>query len=282
MPGRELTERQRELLDEWLPGAVTTKDHSWGLLAGTTVLELLHDGERHIVKAAAAGDKHIAREVRAHRHWLTPWTSQDRAPSLVHADVGAGLLVTRHLPGDLMLGHPDEFSPELHRQAGALLAAFHGQYSVEDAEYEARAKSRILSAMDDRPHRIAPDTEARVRAEIEAWPTPVVTLVPTHGDWHPRNWLVDNGEVKVIDFGRVELRPAETDLVRLAAQQYRTVPALWAAFLAGYGSDPRTSGAWRRRRLYEAVATATWARLVDDEPFERQGHRMIADVLAEG
>ncbi|MGW6199374.1 phosphotransferase family protein [Kribbella sp. NPDC055110] len=31
---------------------------------------------------------------------------------------------------------------------------------------------------------------------------PPATLVPTHGDWQPRNWLVDNGTVRVIDFGR--------------------------------------------------------------------------------
>lgn len=284
MPDGGLTERQRELLDGWLPGAQVVRDHSWGLI-GTTVLELVHRSGRYIVKAAKAGDvdgRHLDRELRAHRAWLEPWTSQGRAPLLAHADDDAQLLVTHHLPGELLLGHPDEYEPELHRQAGQLLAALHDQYRVEDPDFEARARSKILRAMADRPHRIEPDVEARLRAEVQAWPTPVATLVPTHGDWQPRNWLVHDGRLGVIDFGRVELRPAETDLVRLAAQQFRTAPALWDAFLDGYGSDPRQAEGWRRRRTYEAIATATWARLVGNEPFEQQGHRMIADVLAEG
>lgn len=280
MPGGELTVRQRELLDGWMPGAETVRDHSWGLV-GTTVLELRHDGGHYIAKAGDDEDRHIARELHAHRSWLQPWTSRGRAPSLVHADDDAKLLVTRYLPGELMLGHPDEFAPGPYRQAGELLAELHGRHRAEDAEFEARAQAKILKAL-DRPHRIAPEIEARLRAEVEAWPTPVVTVVPTHGDWHPRNWLLDGGEVKVIDFGRAELRPAQTDLVRLAAQQFRTAPTLWTAFLDGYGRDPREPAAWRRRRMYEAIATATWARLIGDEPFEQQGHRMIADVLAEG
>jgi tRNA A-37 threonylcarbamoyl transferase component Bud32 len=272
--------RQRELLDEWLPGAETVRDHSWGLL-GTTVLELRHERGRYILKAGDDGDHHIARELRAHRAWLEPWTSQGRAPTLVHADDDAKLLLTRYLPGDLLLGHPDELSPALHRQAGELLAALHGQHRVEDAGFESRAKAKIRQAL-DRPHRIAPETEERLRAEVDGWSTPVVTLVPTHGDWQPRNWLVHRGRLAVIDFGRAELRPADTDLVRLAVQQFRSAPALWNAFLDGYGPDPREPGMWRRRRMYEAIATATWAHLVGDEPFERLGHRMIADVLAEG
>ncbi len=143
------------------------------------------------------------------------------------------------------------------------------------------AKATILAAL-DRPHRIAPGTEARLRAEVGAWPTPVVALVPTHGDWHPRNWLVHGRCLSVIDFGRTRLRPADTDLVRLAAQQFRTEPALEEAFLDRYGEDPREPAAWRRRRMYEAIATATWAHQVGDARFERQGHRMIADVLADG
>jgi hypothetical protein len=83
----------------------------------------------------------------------------------------------------------------------------------------------------------------------------------------------------VIDFGRADLRPACTDLTRLAAQQFRSEPALESAFLDGYGSDPREPAAWQRARLREAVSTAIWAHQVGDEAFEQQGHRMIAEAL---
>ena len=195
--GDQLTRRQRELLDGWLPGAELVQDHSWGLV-GTTVLELAHRGARYVAKAGDAKDHHLARELRAHRNWLGPWTSRGRAPQLVHADSDAKLLVTRYLPGELVQGSVYEFRPDIYRQAGELLARSHEQVAIEGKEFEAREKVKALAWL-DRPHRIAPDVVARLREEVESWPTPPVILVPTHGDWQPRNWLVHEGVVSVID-----------------------------------------------------------------------------------
>lgn len=143
-----LTAPQRELVEQWLPGAEPVRDHSWGLV-GTTVLELSQGGVRYIVKAGDERDHHLERELRAHRLWLEPWTSRGLAPQLLRSDDEAKLL-----------------------------------------------------------------------------------------------------------------------------------RALEAAFIEGYGSDPREPGAWRRNRIREAVGTAAWAYQVGDEAFERQGHRMIAEALA--
>lgn len=121
----------------------------------------------------------------------------------------------------------------------------------------------------------------RLREVVEAWPTPMTTVVPTHGDWQPRNWLVHNGTVSVIDFGRADLRAALTDLARLAVQQFRDDPTLETAFLDGYGTDSREPEAWQRNRIREAIGTAVWAYQVGEEAFERQGHRMIAEALAD-
>ena len=87
--------------------------------------------------------------------------------------------------------------------------------------------------------------------------------------------------MSVIDFGRADLRPALSDFGRLAAQEFRRDPALEAAFLEGYGPDPREPGAWQRSRVREAIGTACWAFQVGDEAFEAQGHRMIAESLAD-
>ncbi|HET7801271.1 MAG TPA: aminoglycoside phosphotransferase family protein, partial [Humibacillus xanthopallidus] len=88
-----LSPQQAQLLDAWLPGAEIVRDHGWGLVA-TTVLEVVHDGDRLIVKAGGEADGHVRREVRAHREWLRPWVAHGRAPRLVHADAGAKVLVT--------------------------------------------------------------------------------------------------------------------------------------------------------------------------------------------
>lgn len=273
----QLSERQRELLHDWLPGAAVVKDHGWGLV-GTIVLELRCDRARYIAKAGDDNDSHLTRELRAHRNWLEPWTTRGRAPVLVNADEDAKLLLTRYLPGELVQGSEHEQLPDTYHQAGQLLAWLHAQLAVEDAEFEAREQAKALALL-AKPHRIAPDVAQRLREQVESWPTPTVRLVPTHGDWQPRNWLVYEGVVSAIDFGRADLRPAMTDFARLAVQQFRSDPALEAAFLAGYGAEPRESDAWRRHRVREAIGTAAWAYQVGDESFEQQGHRMIAEVL---
>ncbi len=280
IPGlRHLSPRQRALLGQWLPGASIEKDHSWGLV-NTTVLEVLHAKSRFIVKAGGDDDHHVERELYAHRHWLLPWTSRGRAPALEHGDAEAKLLVTRYLPGQLVLGSDRSDDPSAFQQAGELLALFHAQAAATDHDYEMRENEKALAWLSG-PHRITAPVVARLRAQIAAWPTPPATLTPTHGDWQPRNWLIRDGIVSVIDFGRAAMRPALTDFARLAAQDFRRNPNLEAAFLDGYGPDPRTPDTWYRTRVREAIGTACWARRVGSESFEAQGHQMIAEVLSE-
>ncbi|MCZ7423170.1 MULTISPECIES: aminoglycoside phosphotransferase family protein [unclassified Micromonospora] len=273
----KLTRQQQTLLARWLPGASVEADHSWGLVA-TTVLEVTCAGARFIVKASAGDDHGIRRELDAHANWLRPWTDGGRAPILVHGDADAKLLVTRYLPGRLVLGSEHADDPRLYRQAGELLALLHAQLVVTDDDHERRENEKALAWL-RRPHRIAAPTVRRLRAEITSWPTPSASLVPTHGDWQPRNWLVHDGVLGVIDFGRAALRPAYTDFGRLAAREFRGDPRLEAAFLDGYGPDPREPHAWHRTRIREAIGTAAWAYRVGDEAFEAQGHRMIAEAL---
>ena len=276
-----LPDDQQAVLDGWLPDARVVHDHSWQELGQRRVLELEHEGGRYVLKAGGPDDGHMAREIRAHRSWLTPWTSRGRAPSMVACDDERRMLLTRWLPGRLVEGTADADEPSTYRQAGVLLRLLHDQPGVVDDEHERRETEKSLGWL-ARPHRIAPDVEARLRDVVASWDTSVATvLVPTHGDWQPRNWLVHDGAVSVIDFGRADLRPAMTDFARLSAQQFRDHADLEAAFLEGYGDDPREPDAWRRNRVREAIGTAVWAFQVGDEGFEQQGHRMIAEALDE-
>ena len=247
----KLTSGQRVLLEAWLPGAVVVKDHSWGQVQ-TTVIEIIHDGLRLAVKAGGAADHHIAREVHAHLNWLRPWT--DRAPALIRFDVEAKLLVTRWLPGELVVATRWADDPTTYRQAGQLLAMLHAQVAVNDDEFEARENGKALAWL-GKDHRIDAETEQRLRAEIASWSTQTAVVVPTHGDWQPRNWLVHEGVVSVIDFGRAALRPAMSDFARLAAQDFARDATLETAFLDGYGSDPRAPAGWHRNRVREAIGT---------------------------
>lgn len=273
-----LSPEQLTLLRKWLPGAVLERDHSWA--SGIrSVLEVSHTGDRFIIKAGKPDDHHMDREITAHQKWLEPWASHRRAPILVHADRPTRLLVTTYLPGNLVLGTAWAEVPDIYAQAGRLLGMLHRQASTTDPIDEARQNARSIAWLDSE-HRIDSQTERALRAQITSWPTPASVVVPTHGDWQPRNWLVHDGRVAVIDFGRTALRPAMTDLSRLAAQDFARDEWLEAAFLDGYGSDPREPSAWHRTRVREAIGTAVWAYQVRDTEFEAQGHRMITAALA--
>lgn len=274
-----LRPEQRELLARWLPDAKALADLSWGLVE-TKVLDLVSDQGHLILKAGGVTDGHIIRELRAHREWLHPWVSTGHAPLLLFGDEAAKMLVTRYLPGTLVEGTGAQDDPETYRQAGSLLATFHGQLSVVDEEWNDRFRARVERHL-ALPHRIDSEIERRVRAEVSNWPSGGARVAPTHGDWQPRNWLIDDGVVRVIDFGRAELRPPTEDFVRLARQDFARDPKLEAAFIEGYGSDPREPEEWRRALVGEAVGTAVWAYGVGDEGFERFGHQLLTGLYAE-
>ena len=273
-----LSPEQATALDAWFPGAELVADLSWGI-TDTAVLHLRHGDDDLVVKAAGPGNHHIGREVTAHESATGPLLAEGAAARLLRADRSLRMLVTTYLPGELVEGHPAEWSEDTYRQAGLVLARLHGQGSRPAPEHEATADARALAWL-DQPHRIDAATVERLRAILTSGARPVATLVPTHGDWQPRNWLVDDGRVRVIDFGRFDWRPAATDLARLAAQQFRGRPELERAFLDGYGTDPRGPEGWRLIRVREAIGTAAWAYQFGDEEFEQQGHRMIRDALA--
>lgn len=272
-----LSREQLILVESWLPDAVLIADLSWGLMDSVVLHLRAPEGDR-IVKAGGPTNHHIARERTAHLGYTGPWVADKRAARLIRYDEMANLLLLDYLPGTLVQDTPAEHDTAVYRQAGAMLAAFHAQSERPDDNYEARMNQKMLAWL-DAPHRIAPETTARLRqALLESEAQPVV-LVPTHGDWQPRNWLVDDRFVRAIDFGRFDWRPAFTDFARLAVRQFARNPDLETAFLDGYGPDPRTPELWRILLLREAIGTAVWAYQVGDERFEQEGHRMIEQVL---
>lgn len=139
-----------------------------------------------------------------------------------------------------------------------------------------------LLAKLDSDHRIGAVEERALQRWLHTWQAANQTqLVPTHGDYQPRNWLICDHRVTVIDFGRFNWRTPEEDLTRLAAQEFIGYPDREEAFIAGYGADLRQSRTWPLVQIQAAVGTAVWAYHVGDGPFEQQGHAMIAAALAE-
>lgn len=171
-----LTPEQRDLLVHWVPDAEVLADHSWGLV-DTTVLELRSKQGRLVLKAGGPADHHIERELRAHREWLGPWVATGHAPSLMYGDSSAKLLVTMYLPGRLVEGTPAQDDPDAYRQAGELLARYHGQVSEHDPEWHDKFRERVERHL-GRPHRIDPSSRS--------WPAMRSRLGPGEGPWSCR------------------------------------------------------------------------------------------------
>lgn len=276
--GGTLTARQSELVAAWCGEPELIEDLSWGL-TDTTVLRIRSRGKDLIVKAGGPDNHHLGREIMAHTSFTGPLVESGRAATMLHASINEALLVAGYLPGVLVEGTPDEQNPETYLQAGRLLKAFHSQARTADSGWETRATAKALAWLDTY-HRIDPRVESRARQCLADYRAAAAEMVPTHGDWQPRNWISNNGAISVIDFGRFDLRPAATDLCRLAVQQWQRDPALEAAFLRGYGADPRDGDAWPVYLLREAIGTAVWAHQVGDGAFETQGHRMLDQALS--
>ena len=275
-----LSATQRELVGSWLPGAEVVEDLSWNQV-DTVVLRVRRGDREFVVKAAGATNHHLLRELDAHEGgFVSGWAASGHATRLRHADRDARVLVTDYLPGRLAYRTAAALDPAVHRRAGELLRTFHAQAARPPDATDASAGRRAWQWLDE-SDAFAPAVEARLRAALAELPPVEADLVPTHGDWQPRNWLVDGGDVRVIDFGRFAFRPAATDFVRLAAQEWREAPECEAAFFDGYGDDPRQPSGWLLMRLHEAIGTVAWAHQVGDAEFEAQGHRMVDDVLAD-
>lgn len=276
-----LSEAQRAWVREHLGQLEVITDMSWGLV-DTIVLRVRRGDEDLVIKAAEPRNHHIGREIRAHRTWTSSLVAAGLAPRMIADCPELSILVTEYLPGRLALGTPVERSPSIHEQAGRALRVLHEQPLAEAPTSVARTEdetTRQARAWLDRPHRIPAPAAASVRHILEtAMPSPLV-VVPTHGDFHPRNWLVEDGRMRLIDFGRADLRPAASDLCRLAGRSWGTGPNLERAFLAGYGSDPRTEPQWSLMLLCEAISTAAWAHQVGDESFEAEGLRLVDEAL---
>lgn len=285
-----LDDDQIAFVRQMLPDAVVVADDSWGLL-DTRVLHVRAGDDDFTVKASGPTNTHFPRELEAHRTATAALRASGDTGALVAANEEHRVLVLERVPGHLALGTPDEHDTDVHRQAGAVLRRLHDQNTRHDPTFLLHEQAKALAAL-DAPHRIPDDVVARARAALRALPTDHATqaLVPTHGDFHPRNWIVDDDarddrddrdrRLRVIDFGRFGWRPASFDLTRLAVLHWQHDPALEAAFFDGYGDDPRTPDAWRWLQLREAVGTATWAYTVGDEGFEAQGHDMLRRALA--
>ena len=277
MPGKDaLSNAHRALLDSWFASWEALADHSWPL-QDTTVLRVRADGGDFIVKASRTSH-HIDREIAAHRSFLSSSTAA--VPRLVHADVEAKILVATYLPGELVEGTAAEWITSTYRKAGQVLDALLVPGEVSP-DYVGNLRDRGLRSITDAGGLVTAGHLDELRKRLTNIASRPVRLSFTHGDYHPRNWLLHDGDLAVIDFGRADQRHWTSDLVRLQAQQFAARPDLAAAFTTALGREIGEGDLeildleW----MYQAITTVVWAHGIGDGPFEEHGRRMIARIV---
>lgn len=277
MPGL-LTDEQTRLLASWLGPFEVVRDYSWPL-QDTSVLHVSTPAGGSFIVKASTTSHHIRREVTALRHGLP--RLQGKASHLRYSCVEAGILVTEFLPGTSVEGSPAEHDPETYRQAGALLARLHRPAGTS-ADYAKRLAYQTQLLIRSAQGLLAGKTLALAVRELAGLRVGPAHLVTTHGDYQPRNWLHDHGQIKVIDFGRADARPWMHDLVRLTHQQFPGHPALEQAFYSGFGRRVQASEAdmWQLENLNQALGTVVWAHRIGDSAFEQSGVEGLERTLA--
>lgn len=274
----ELTDAQRSLLDEWLCDWKVVRDHSWPL-QDTIVLHARAGSRNYIVKASRTSH-HLDREIGAHEQFIGRFTGW--APRLVHASAAQRILVTEFLPGELVEGTDAEWNADTYRQAGARLRDLLIPGAVSE-DYLERLKTRTRQSIAAAQALVERGQLVQLEDNLSAIPARPVTLSFTHGDFQPRNWLMNDGRLFVIDFGRADQRHWTSDLVRLHSQQFVEREPLVEAFFSGLQREltAEDADAFQLERIQQAVGTVVWAHGINDEDFEEHGRQMIRTILQE-
>ena len=189
-------------------------------------------------------DRHEA-EVTAYCQWVSALGGH--APRLHAADDVLSAIIVSAIPGEPApwpaadlgaLPDADRMAEQgLHREAGALLRRLHdAEPPVPWDDFGAAKTAEFDGLMPMASQLLGKRDLALARAQVEALRgLPRPGRVPCHRDYTPRNWLVNDGVLYVIDFEHARLDVWLADLARLYLGIWPDRPDLRQAFLDGYG-----------------------------------------------
>lgn len=219
---------------------------------------------------------HYASEVRALNDWvprLDPgsWWS---APEVVASSDDLGAVIITELPGQII----DDSTPERDELSAAYRHAGRLARSLHDSDVDLSNEPRNQLYGPNGIERYLEMSREHLDAGTCEWVKEVLTrpdvweglkVVPMHGDYSPRNWIIEPGDptFKVIDLERSRPGYWLEDIQRMTHDNWLEVPQLSDAFFAGYGRTP-SDAEWRQAdqiTLITCVGGVGWAISHDDE-----------------
>ena len=257
-------------------------DLSWADLGLSVVLEVVTTEGTPLVVKSHNDVLRNQLEAAAYQNWVP--AISDRAPALVAADGGARVLVLTKLEG----GAPAADLPQaVYADAGSVLKRFHdSDEELTDPGWAAQRLTNLHSWIERMPAGlIDPGDIAWVEQQAAILlDLPPPTLVPCHGDFQPRNWLIsDDGSVLVFDFEKARHDWWIHDIQRMWWKEWGDRPDLRDSFLAGYGRQlTETEQAGLRANSARGhLVQIAWATEHGDLNFANEGRSYLAKMRIE-
>jgi Phosphotransferase enzyme family len=276
-------------MHEMLVAPTVVSDRSWGH-GRSLVLEVRDaEGARWFVKQHREAHRYQS-ELSAYRRWTSGLG--DRAPILHASDDELQVIVLSALAEDR---HADWRDPAVQRDAGESLRRLHDGEEIDRWDDLAADKRAQFDQWTAQARGWLSSGELDfVRSELkvlERLPAPM--RVPCHLDYTPRNWLIADGRVAVIDFEEAAPEVWVNDLGHLYFRWWRDPRAprrppgaaleLQQAFLEGYSRQLTEDGVCLLRASYglSLVRYLTLARKAAQADHEAS-LRAVLDGLTRG
>jgi hypothetical protein len=204
-------------------------------------------------------------ELTAYRSWVP--ALHDAAPRLRAFDDSLQAIILSAAPGEAaswpapeMTGPAADRSAErdVQHEAGKILRRLHdARLAMPWPDFAAVKIEQFDRLKADAESLAEASALDRAGGHISALADiPAPAQVPCHHDYTPRNWLVHDGALHVIDFEWCGLDAPLADLARLHLGIWASRPDLREAFLDGYGTE--LSAADHEILHGCAVLTAVW------------------------
>lgn len=219
------------------------------------------------------------KELTAYRRWVPALGRH--APRLRGHDDERMALVLSSVPGDA--GTEDAATPAVQHQAGRLLRRLHDAQPPRPwPEFAGEQRAKLDKWLARGTELLDRHSIDFVTGQVDSLAGLIPDVVPCHLDYTPRNWLIADGTLFVIDFERCATHVWYQDLSRLYFGLWRRDPAARDAFLDGYGRVPTGDELAVLRALGAAAAltTVVWAHRHGDTAYEAEGRRNLAAFVA--